>query len=100
MKIILRLTFLICLFSSLVSQAAEKRLLTTDDFHKFQSVGDPQCSPDGQWIAYTVSSSDVKADERRSAIWMVSLDGAQNVRLTYNPGSDSRPRWSPDGKYL
>jgi len=100
MKIILRLTFLLCLLPCIASQAAEKRVLTTDDFHKFQSVGDPQCSPDGQWIAYTVSSSDLKADERRSAIWMVSLDGVQNVRLTYTAGSDSKPRWSPDGKYL
>ncbi|HEY7161059.1 MAG TPA: S9 family peptidase, partial [Acidobacteriota bacterium] len=100
MKIILRLTFLFCLLSFLTSQAAEKRLLTVDDFNRFQSVGDPQCSPDGKWIAYTVSSSDLKADERRSSIWMVTLDGAQNVRVTYTPGSDSTPRWSPDGKYL
>ncbi|MCI0445489.1 S9 family peptidase, partial [bacterium] len=100
MKIILRLTFLLSLLLSVASQAAEKRVLTTDDFHRFQSVSSPQCSPDGQWIAYTVSYSDLKADERRSAIWMVSLDGAQNVRLTYTAGSDSTPRWSPDAKYL
>jgi dipeptidyl aminopeptidase/acylaminoacyl peptidase len=100
MKIILYLTFSLCLFSSVTAQAAEKRVLTTDDFHRFQSVGNPQCSPDAQWIAYTVSYSDLKADERRSSIWMVSLDGSQNVRLTYTAGSDSTPRWSPDGKYL
>lgn len=100
MKIILSLTLFLCLLPCIASQAAEKRLLTTDDFNRFQSVGDPQCSPDGKWIAYTVSSSDLKADERRSAIWMVSLDGVQNVRLTYTAGSDSKPRWSPDGRYL
>jgi dipeptidyl aminopeptidase/acylaminoacyl peptidase len=100
MKILLRLIFLLCLLPTVASQAAEKRVLKADDFHRFQSVSNPQCSPDGQWIAYTVSYSDLKADERRSAIWMVSLDGAQNVRLTYTPGSDSTPRWSPDGKYL
>ena len=100
MKIILRLTFLLCLLPSLAYSASEKRVLTTDDYHRFQSVSGPQCSPDGQWIAYQVSYSDLKADERRSAIWMVSLDGAQNVRLTYTAGSDSTPRWSPDGKYL
>jgi dipeptidyl aminopeptidase/acylaminoacyl peptidase len=99
MKIILHWIFLLFLFLPLSSQA-EKRNLTIDDFNRFQSVSGPQCSPDGQWIAYTVSYSDLKADERRSAIWMVSLDGAQNVRLTYTAGSDSNPRWSPDGKYL
>lgn len=100
MRIILHLTFLLSLFSSVATQAAEKRVLTTGDFHRFQSVSNPQCSPDGQWIAYAVSSTDLKADERRSAIWMVSLDGAQNVRLTYTAASASTPRWSPDGKYL
>lgn len=100
MKIILRLTFLFCLLPFVLSHAAEKRLLTVDDFNRFQSVGDPQCSPDGKWIAYTVSTSDLKADERRSSIWMVSFDGTQNVRVTYTPGSDSSPRWSPDGKFL
>ncbi len=100
MKIILRLTFLLCLLPFLTTQAADKRALTTDDFHRFQSVSNPQCSPDGKWIAYSVSYTDLKADERRSAIWMVSPDGTQNVRLTYTPGSDSTPRWSPDGKLL
>ena len=100
MRITLHLTFLLLLFTSITYSASDKRVLNTDDFHRFQSVSNPQCSPDGQWIAYQVSYSDLKADERRSAIWMVSLDGAQNVRLTYTAGSDSSPRWSPDGKYL
>jgi dipeptidyl aminopeptidase/acylaminoacyl peptidase len=104
MKIIRRLPlnifFLLCVAVTVAAQTPGKRSLTIDDFQQFQQVEDPRCSPDGQWIAYTVSFSDFKADERRSAIWMVSWDGKQDVRLTYTPGSDSSPRWSPDGKYL
>ncbi|MFM7275498.1 MAG: hypothetical protein ACKO4A_16890, partial [Gammaproteobacteria bacterium] len=48
--------------------AAAKRALLIDDFDRFRSVEDPQCSPDGKWIAYTVSASDVATDSRRSSL--------------------------------
>ena len=97
-KYIIIFTFL--LFASAAFGEPAKRLLTMDDFPKLQSVGDPQCSPDGKWIAYTVTDSDLKADKRRNAIWMVSWDSTQDVRLSYGSDSDNSPRWSPDGKYL
>ncbi len=65
-----------------------------------QEVGHLQTSPDGKWIAYTVTSFDREADKRVTAIWMVSWDGAQDLRLTYGTDSAKSPRWSPDGKYL
>ncbi len=78
----------------------QRHTITVDDFDRVQDVSDPQVSPDGQWVAYVVSANDREADEAHSAIWMVSWDGHQQVRLT-NPSSDSeKPRWSPDGHYL
>ena len=98
-KQFLFLAFLFFIAAALSAQPSAKRTLTIDDFALFQNVTSPQCSPDGNWIAYTVSDSDVSADKRRSAIWMVNWEGTQNVHLTYS-GSDNSPRWSPDGKYL
>ena len=43
---------------------------------------------------------DVEKDKRDSDVWMVSADGTQSVQLTTSKDSESRPRWSPDGKYL
>ena len=77
-----------------------KRAITLDDLAKIKSVGDPQRSPDGRWVAYVVGSTDVEKDKRESDLWMVSWDGAQTVRLTSGPESESAPRWSPDGRYL
>ena len=85
---------------SLFAQAAAKRLLVPDDLYRIQQVHGPQVSPDGKWIAYTVTTVDREADKRRSAIWMVNWDGTQDLRATYGRGSDSSPRFSPDGKYL
>jgi dipeptidyl aminopeptidase/acylaminoacyl peptidase len=75
--------------------------MTLDDLFRLQDVGDPQVSPDGKWVAYTVSTIDTTADKRLTDIWMVSWDGSQDIRLTYgNENSANAPRWSPDGKYL
>ena len=80
--------------------AAEPRLLKVEDMHRFHDVRDPQVSPDGKWVAYTVSSVDVAADKSDTDIWMASWDGKQQVRLTSSPESENAPRWSPDGRYL
>ncbi len=82
------------------SPQTSKRNLSLDDQHKFLDVGDPQCSPDGKWIAYTLSSTDAKEDKRDTDLWMVSVDGKENIRLTSSDQSESRPKWSPDGKSL
>jgi len=77
-----------------------RRPLTPDDYYNTQIVSEPQVSPDGKWVAYVVSTNDRDADESRSAIWMVSWEGTQQVQLT-NPGHDiSSPRWSRDSRYL
>ena len=75
--------------------------MTLDDLFRLQDVGDPVVSPDGKWVAYTVSTIDATADKRLTDIWMVSWDGTQDVRLTYAVDkSASSPQWSPDGKYI
>jgi dipeptidyl aminopeptidase/acylaminoacyl peptidase len=85
---------------SLFSQPTTKRAIALDDMYRMQEVGNARISPDGKWIAYTVTSVDREADKRRTAIWIVNWEGTENLRLTYGMESASSPRWSPDGKYL
>jgi len=58
--------------------------MNLDDVDHLVSVGSPRVSPDGKWVLYTVSTIDTTADKRITDIWMVSWDGAQDIRLTYN----------------
>ena len=74
--------------------------MTLDDLARFRDVRDPQCSPDGQWVAYTVTTTDAKEDKHDTDVWMISIDGKQDLRLTSSPEAESGPKWSPDGKYL
>jgi dipeptidyl aminopeptidase/acylaminoacyl peptidase len=77
-----------------------RRLLTLADLDRVLGVDDPQVSPDGQWVAYTVTKVDVAADKDDTDVWMTSWDGARSVRLTSSPDSEEKPRFSPDGRYL
>jgi dipeptidyl aminopeptidase/acylaminoacyl peptidase len=71
-----------------------------EDLARMRDVRDPQCSPDGRWVAYTVSTVDVKEDKSNTHVWMASFDGADDRQVTSSQESESSPRWSPDGKYL
>jgi dipeptidyl aminopeptidase/acylaminoacyl peptidase len=77
-----------------------RRPLKLDDLARFRNVGDPQISPDGKAIAYTVSTIDTKEDKSNTHIWLVAYDGTNDRQITFSNDSENAPRWSPDGKYL
>ena len=83
-----------------MAAAPSRRPLALDDLPRLRYVYDPQLSPDGQWVAYSVDTADEDADAYAADVWMTSWDGSQSVRLTNTAESESSPRWSPDGKYL
>ena len=85
---------------SLFAQAPAKRPLKAEDIFRMLQVRDPHVSPDGKFVAYTVTSIDRDADKRVNAVWMVNWEGTEDVQLTFGEKSASTPRWSPDGKYL
>jgi len=95
---------LICLAMLLISTAAfaqePKRAITIDDYFAMKSVRDPQISPDGKWIAYTLTTTDLKKDKSETRVWMVPAAGGEAIPMTSKGYSASSPRWSPDGKYL
>src|SRR6266850_7661459 len=84
---------------ALLAQPA-RRTLKLDDLARLREVRDPQCSPEGQAVAYVVSTIDVKEDKSNTHIWMVGLDGKNDRQVTTSQDSESSPRWSPDGKSL
>ncbi|GAB5550678.1 MAG: S9 family peptidase [Saprospiraceae bacterium] len=91
------LLFFVCFEA--FSQVAE-RPFSIEDALNLKTVRDPQISPDGQWIAYTVSNSYLKEDKSETRIWMVPVQGGEAIPMTGKGYSASQPRWSPDNKYL
>jgi Tol biopolymer transport system component len=76
------------------------RPLTVDDLFAIRRVGDPQISPDGQWVAYTITTTSLEDEESETRIWMAPTAGGEAIPMTGKGSSASRPRFSPDGKYL
>jgi len=92
------LVFVLSLGTSPLAQG--KRPLSVDDLFNLKEVRDPQRSPDGKWVAYTVARAIKDTDKNDTDVWMVSWDGRQQIQVTSTPEGESSPRWSPDGKYL
>ncbi|MEP7382935.1 MAG: S9 family peptidase [Gemmatimonadota bacterium] len=79
---------------------ANGRALQPGDIYRLRDVGEPRISPDGAWVAYTVTTTDSVKDKSDSDVWMVSWDGARTIRLTSSPEGEGSPQWSPDNRYL
>jgi dipeptidyl aminopeptidase/acylaminoacyl peptidase len=78
----------------------EPRPMTVEDVLELKNVGDPQISPDGQWVAYVVTEIDFDENASNSDVWIVSTEGGSPVQLTRGPKRDSSPQWAPDGSWL
>src|ERR1700687_1036977 len=81
------------------AQEAAKHPITFDEMIKLHRVSEPQISPDGKWVAYTVATPDMDANRNASNIWMVPTTGGSATQLTQS-GHDSSPVWPPNGKTL
>jgi dipeptidyl aminopeptidase/acylaminoacyl peptidase len=99
-SMIIGVVFFVLGAAALAAAQPAKRPVKLDDFARLKTVRDPQRSPDGQWVAYTVSTIDLEKDKRNTDIWMVSWKGGEEIRLTSSSESESQPRWSPDNRYL
>ena len=82
------------------AQTTAKRPIKPSDIYRLPYVGSAQISPDGKWVAYTVTTVDSLKDKRGTNLWMVNWDGTQTIQLTSDAEGESNPKWSPDGKYI
>jgi dipeptidyl aminopeptidase/acylaminoacyl peptidase len=83
-----------------VCLAQQKRLMTFEDVLALKSVSDAQISPDGKWVAYVVTSVDMKENANDADVWLVSTSSGEPIRLTASKKNDNQPRWSLDGKRI
>jgi dipeptidyl aminopeptidase/acylaminoacyl peptidase len=83
-----------------ITAGVARRPLRVEDLYHLQDVRSPERSPDGQWVAYSVSAVDSAQDKSHTQLWMTSWDGATTVQLTTDTANESVPRWSPDGRYI
>jgi len=91
---------LIILFASLTLAYAQKPPFDVNALLSLKRIGDPQISPDGQWVAFAVQSVDVAANKKPQQIWTVPLAGGTPKQITHDGENNQRPRWSPDSRRI
>ncbi|MDZ7292579.1 MAG: S9 family peptidase [candidate division KSB1 bacterium] len=70
------------------------------DMLAMDRLSEPQVSPDGKWVVFTLRKTDLEANRGRTDLWLVGTDGAGLRQLTTHPASDYSPQWAPDGKSI
>ncbi|HEX3184200.1 MAG TPA: S9 family peptidase [Pyrinomonadaceae bacterium] len=79
---------------------SQNRSYTVDDLLKVRRVNDPQLSPDGRHVAFTIGDVSFADNRVVNQIYVTPAGGGELKRLTDGKSSSSAPRWSPDGKKL
>ncbi len=87
---------------SLAAAPAAPVLPTPQAIMALKVVGDPQITPDGSRIAYTVGTPQPQGKPPRSRIWWVPASGKATAKElpAADTASEEHPRWSADGRYL
>jgi dipeptidyl aminopeptidase/acylaminoacyl peptidase len=91
---------LLLLLSTCALLFAQKKPFDVNALLELKRIGDPQLSPDGKLVAFTVQTVDVAANKKPVQVWIVPLEGGAPRQITRDGESNQRPRWSPDSKRI
>jgi dipeptidyl aminopeptidase/acylaminoacyl peptidase len=91
------------------AQGRVQRPMTFEDFAAVRNVTDPQVSPDGRWVLYSLRTTDVNANSRTTITKLVRVGpgsaASRGESFTIAPQQwpdaktrATEARWSPDGK--
>ncbi len=80
--------------------SAAKAPFTFDAMMRIARVDDPQLSPDGKLVAFTVQTVDMANNSKPSQIYVVPVENGIPQQLTRDGTVNTRPRWSPDSKRI
>ncbi|MGC8916005.1 MAG: S9 family peptidase [Thermoanaerobaculum sp.] len=95
-----RRAWALLLLLAAVGHGQEKKAFTIADHFRVVGVGDLQVSPDGRWVAYVTTHTDLARGTRWSHIWLLSLGSGESRQLTQGEFNNTQPRFSPDGRFL
>jgi len=79
---------------------AQKRPFDVNTMMELKRIGDPQISPDGRMVTFTVQTVDVAANKKPQQIYIVPIDGGTPRQITHDGEANQRARWSPDSKRI
>lgn len=79
---------------------AQQTVFTPEDLLSLNRLSDPQISPDGKWILYSLSSPNIEKAQFQSDIYAVATDGSETIKVTESLSKDFHARWIEGGKKI
>ncbi len=89
------------LLALLLPGLAQAKGLTAENLVSMARISGAAVSPDGEWVVYSLRTTDLQADRGERDLWMVRVDGTgEPRRLTTHPSGEGGVVWAPDGRSL
>jgi dipeptidyl aminopeptidase/acylaminoacyl peptidase len=79
---------------------AQKRAMTFEDFAAVRNVSDPQVSPSGASVLYSLRTTDVAKNKRTGVTFIMPFAGGTPRQFPSGSVNAGEARWSPDGKWV
>ena len=79
---------------------AVKRPMTFTDLMAMKRVSDPQISPSGKWVLFSVTAVSLEKNTKVNDLWVVPIGGGKERQLTFGQVNQTNGRFSPDGKWI
>ena len=99
---VLALAFVLAPFCSAqtAQPAAAKRPMTFEDMMKMKRLGETAVSPDGKWLAYSVTTVNLDKNTKTAELWLQAIAGGEPMKLAVALPGDSGVQFAPDGKRI
>jgi dipeptidyl aminopeptidase/acylaminoacyl peptidase len=82
------------------SSAFAQRAMTFEDFAAVKNVSDPQISPSGAQVLYSLRTTDVAKNSRSTVTYIIPATGGAPRQFPSATVKATEARWSPDGKWV
>jgi len=79
-------------------RGGEKRPMTFEDMMRMKRLGETAVSPDGKWLAYSVTTVDLDNNTCTPELFVQPIAGGDAKPLTAGKPGDTGPQFSADGK--
>jgi dipeptidyl aminopeptidase/acylaminoacyl peptidase len=81
------------------AQSPPARPITAEDYYRLKVAGNPELSPDGRWVAYSVGMRIEETNGTDSEVWIVPFDGSAPARRVSDVAKGAVVvSWTDDGR--
>ncbi|MDP2334969.1 MAG: S9 family peptidase [Bacteroidota bacterium] len=75
-------------------------IMTPEVLWSFERIGEPQVSPDGNTVLYSVTNYNIEENKSFRDLFTIPVSGGDPVKLTETLEKESSAGWRPDGKKI